>query len=116
MCEHTFIKNSAIPCNDIIACLFQGVSAAEYINQAFNGQKGFRDHENCDTCGNENAEKKCSSCKFLQVFIRGVVFVLEADCSLLPHIVEHLVDHKDLRQFARLNEKTNFIQYLFIEI
>ena len=64
MCEHTFIKNSAIPCNDIIACLFQGVSAAEYINQAFNGQKGFRDHENCDTCGNENAEKKCSSCKF----------------------------------------------------
>jgi hypothetical protein len=39
------------------------VSAAEYINGAFNGQKGFRDHENCETCGNENAEKKCSNCK-----------------------------------------------------
>merc|ERR1719305_1567946 len=41
----------------------EGVTAAEYINQAFNGQRGFKDHENCDTCGQEGAEKKCSSCK-----------------------------------------------------
>ena len=40
--------------------------------------------------------------------------VVEADCSLLPHIVEHNVDHIDLRQFARLNEKTSFMQYLFL--
>ena len=41
----------------------EGVCAAEYINQAFNGQKGFNDKENCDTCGDEGAEKKCSNCK-----------------------------------------------------
>ena len=41
----------------------KGQSAAEYINGAFNGQKGFKDHENCDTCGEEKAEKKCSECK-----------------------------------------------------
>jgi len=40
-----------------------GQTAAEYINGAFNGQKGFKDHENCDTCGEERAEKKCSECK-----------------------------------------------------
>ena len=27
-------------------------------------------------------------------------------CSLTPHIVEHLVDPIDLRQFAKLNDKT----------
>ena len=41
----------------------EGVSAAEYINQAFNGQRGFKDFENCDACGDEKAEKKCSKCK-----------------------------------------------------
>lgn len=41
----------------------KGQSAAEYINGAFNGQKGFKDHENCDTCGEEKAQKKCSGCK-----------------------------------------------------
>jgi len=41
----------------------EGQTAAEYINGAFNGQKGFKDHENCDTCGREKAEKKCSGCK-----------------------------------------------------
>jgi len=40
-----------------------GQTAAEYINGAFNGQKGFKDYENCDTCGEEKAEKKCSECK-----------------------------------------------------
>ena len=38
-----------------------------------------------------------------------LAIVLEADCSLNPHIVEHLIDHIDLRQLARLNEKTSFI-------
>ena len=33
------------------------------ILQAFNGQRGFKDFENCDACGNERAEKKCSKCK-----------------------------------------------------
>ena len=42
----------------------EGATAAEYINQAFNGQKGFKDFENCDTCGSEKAESKCSKCKF----------------------------------------------------
>jgi len=41
----------------------EGQTASEYINGAFNGQKGFKDFENCDTCGEEKAEKKCSSCK-----------------------------------------------------
>ena len=45
-----------------------GATAAEYINQAFNGQKGFKDFENCDTCGSEKAELKCSKCK---CFIQG---------------------------------------------
>jgi len=41
----------------------EGQTAAEYINGAFNGQRGFKDHENCDTCGEEAAAKKCASCK-----------------------------------------------------
>ena len=41
----------------------EGQTAAEYINGAFNGQRGFKDCENCDTCGQEGAEKKCSNCK-----------------------------------------------------
>ena len=41
----------------------EGQTASEYINGAFNGQRGFKDHENCDTCGQEGAKKKCSSCK-----------------------------------------------------
>lgn len=44
----------------------EGMTAAEYINQAFNGQRGFRDGDNCDTCGDEKAEKKCSACKKVQ--------------------------------------------------
>ena len=52
----------------------EGATAAEYLNQAFNGQRGFKDFENCDTCGNERAEKKCSKCKSRpsagKVFIR----------------------------------------------
>ena len=43
-----------------------GLSAAEYINQAFNGQRGFRDDENCETCGDEKAKKKCAACKGVQ--------------------------------------------------
>ena len=41
----------------------EGQTASEYINGAFNGQRGFKDHENCDTCGEEGAGKKCSGCK-----------------------------------------------------
>jgi len=41
----------------------EGQTAAEYINGSFNGQKGFKDFENCDTCGEEGAPKKCSNCK-----------------------------------------------------
>jgi hypothetical protein len=44
----------------------EGMTAADFINSAFNGQRGFKDTENCDTCGNENAKKKCSSCKSVQ--------------------------------------------------
>ncbi len=44
----------------------EGLSAAEYINQAFNGQRGFRDNDNCSTCGDEDAQKKCSACKRVQ--------------------------------------------------
>ena len=42
----------------------EGATAADYINQAFNGQKGFKDFENCETCGEEKAESKCSKCKY----------------------------------------------------
>jgi len=41
----------------------EGQTAAEYINGAFNGQRGFKDFENCDVCGQEGAAKKCSKCK-----------------------------------------------------
>ena len=41
----------------------ESVPAADYINQSFNGQKGFKDCENCSTCGNEDAPKKCSKCR-----------------------------------------------------
>ena len=44
----------------------EGMSAAEYINQSFNGQSGFRDSEGCSACGEDGAEKKCSSCKSVQ--------------------------------------------------
>jgi len=44
----------------------EGLTGAEYLNQAFNGQRGFKDFENCDACGNERAEKKCSKCKSVQ--------------------------------------------------
>eukprot|EP00096_Caligus_rogercresseyi_P015272 TRINITY_DN7723_c0_g2_i2.p1 TRINITY_DN7723_c0_g2~~TRINITY_DN7723_c0_g2_i2.p1 ORF type:complete len:377 (+),score=106.21 TRINITY_DN7723_c0_g2_i2:169-1131(+) len=40
-----------------------GATAAEYINQGFNGQKGFKDTENCVTCGEGGAVLKCSACK-----------------------------------------------------
>lgn len=43
-----------------------GVTAADYINQSLNGQKGFKDFENCDTCGNEKAVLKCSKCELSQ--------------------------------------------------
>lgn len=43
-----------------------GVNAAEFINASFNGQKGFRDGVNCDTCGEPGAEKKCSGCQEAQ--------------------------------------------------
>ena len=41
----------------------EGQTASEYINGAFNGQRGFKDHETCDSCGQEGAQKKCSTCK-----------------------------------------------------
>merc|ERR1712110_1353509 len=44
----------------------EGATAAEYINQAFNGQKGFKDFENCNTCGSEKAESVCSKLKELR--------------------------------------------------
>merc|ERR1712061_64037 len=43
----------------------EGVTAAEDINQAFNGQKGFREG-NCEACRDDDAKKKCSSCKSAQ--------------------------------------------------
>ena len=43
----------------------EGVTAAEYINQSFNGQRGFKDSEECDTCGTEKALSKCSNCRCL---------------------------------------------------
>jgi len=41
------------------------LTAVQFVNQAFNGQRGFRDPE-CSTCGVEKAEKKCSKCKAVQ--------------------------------------------------
>ena len=39
------------------------VSASEFINQAFNGQKGFNDEPNCAACGEEKAKSKCAKCE-----------------------------------------------------
>jgi hypothetical protein len=46
----------------------EGASASDYINQAFNGHKGFKDFPNCDSCGDEEAKKKCANCKAKAVF------------------------------------------------
>jgi len=43
-----------------------GSSAAEHINQTFNGRKGFDDSLYCLTCLAEEAPKKCSLCKSVQ--------------------------------------------------
>ena len=40
----------------------EGQKCADAINTAFNGQKGFKDYESCDTCSEEKA-KKCANCK-----------------------------------------------------
>ena len=41
----------------------ESLTASDFINQAFNGQKGFNDDDSCGACGNEKTEKKCSKCK-----------------------------------------------------
>ena len=41
----------------------ESLTTADFINQAFNGQKGFNDDDSCDACGNEKTKKKCSKCK-----------------------------------------------------
>lgn len=41
----------------------EGEPAYACINRAFNGKLGFKDKEDCATCGSENAEKTCSNCK-----------------------------------------------------
>jgi len=45
----------------------EGLSASELINQAFNGQKGFKsEEEGCAACGEESeSAKKCSACKLV---------------------------------------------------
>ena len=67
----------------------EGATAAEYINQAFNGQRGFKDFENCDTCGLEGSEssKKCSKCKYCLPCVLMNYYYLKRyfsfECSLI---------------------------------
>ncbi|CAL1292895.1 unnamed protein product [Larinioides sclopetarius] len=41
-------------------------SAISIIGEAVNGQRGVDNYSNCATCGDPNAEKKCSACKSVQ--------------------------------------------------
>jgi len=85
----------------------EGQTAAEYINGAFNGQKGFKDHENCDTCGDEKAEKKCSGCKSAdycnQVCQKYHWSVHKKLCARLK--VEHDVREKHNKKISEENKK-----------
>jgi len=84
-----------------------GQTAAEYINGAFNGQKGFKDHENCDTCGEERAEKKCSECKSAdycdQVCQKYHWFLHKKHCDRLK--AEHSRREEYNKRIADENEK-----------
>ena len=56
--------------------------AAEYINQAFNGQRGFQDGDNCLTCGDEKAKKCCNIGQYCnQVCQKYHRFVHKAHCQ-----------------------------------
>lgn len=85
----------------------KGVMASEYINQAFNGQKGFKDHENCDTCGEEKAEKKCSECKSAdycdQVCQKYHWFVHKTHCERLKE--EHKKREEHNKKLADQNKE-----------
>ncbi|XP_023326943.1 ankyrin repeat and MYND domain-containing protein 2 [Eurytemora carolleeae] len=74
----------------------EGQTAAEYINGAFNGQKGFKDYENCGTCGEEKAEKKCTACKSISY--------CNQDCQKL-HWFMHKKFCKSLREAFDKREK-----------
>ncbi len=39
------------------------MTAAEYINQSFNGHTGFKDSDGCAACGQGDAVKKCTACE-----------------------------------------------------
>jgi len=69
----------------------EGMTAAEYINQAFNGQRGFQDGDNCACCGDEKA-KKCSACKVVcycsQVCQKYHRFVHKKFCQKLKEKME----------------------------
>jgi len=84
-----------------------GQTAAEYINGAFNGQKGFKDHENCDTCGEERAEKKCSECKSAdycdQVCQKYHWFLHKKHCDRLK--ADHVRREAYNKKVAEENEK-----------
>ena len=55
--------------------------AAEYINQAFNGQRGFQDGDNCATCGDEKAKKCCTVNYCNQVCQKYHRFVHKKHCQ-----------------------------------
>ncbi len=63
----------------------EGMTAAEYINQSFNGITGFRDGDGCATCGEEKAKKTCSKCEERAVESRAKTnCVCDAATQVIP--------------------------------
>ena len=92
----------------------EGQTASEYINAAFNGQKGFKDFENCTACGEEKAEKKCSSCK--AVYYCDQVTTLKLIQSVTLKI--YGFDFRELKTiifFCTLNQFMFCNHYLFFK-
>jgi len=87
----------------------EDATAVEYINQAFNGNKGFKDHENCKTCGSEEAPKKCSTCKCVQycdqVCQRHHWFVHKKFCPKMKEQFEKMIEENKKKATIEENKK-----------
>jgi len=88
-----------------------GQTAAEYINGAFNGQKGFKDFENCDTCGEEKAMKKCATCKSVdycnQTCQKFHWFMHKKFCANLATTYKESKERQDKREKEEAEKKSN---------
>merc|ERR1712079_488553 len=94
----------------------EGQTAAEYINGAFNGQRGFKDHENCDTCGQEGAAKKCSSCKGAdycdQICQKYHWFVHKKHCAKLKKLADAREEERKKKEKENADKKICFMKWM----